>query len=53
MRHLQRHVICLPRSAARLPGGPDFLPQRYVTHVATQSLKLEEEGTVHAPMSFL
>ena len=47
MRHLQRHIICLPRSAARLPGGPDFLPQRYVIHVATQSLKLGEEDTVH------
>lgn len=47
MRHLQGHIICLPRSAARLQGGPDFLPQRYVIHVATQSLKLEEEDTVH------
>ena len=40
-------MICLPRSAARLLGGPDFLPQRYVIHLATQSLELEEEDTVH------
>ena len=33
MRHLQRHTICLPRSAVRLQGGPGFLPQRYVIHV--------------------
>ena len=47
MRHWQRHITYLPRSATRLQRATDFLPQRYVIHVATQSLKLEEQDTVH------